>query len=85
MRVSCIAYENLRAEMGRKNIGIINIAEAVGCNRDTLARKLSKRSPIYLDEAFAIQQKVFPDHSVEYLFGTNETFGLDTDQQAANQ
>lgn len=76
MRSSCIAYENLRAEMGRKNIGITSMSKEIGCNRDTLARKLSKRSPICLDEAFAIQQKVFPECSVTYLF--------DLDQQELN-
>ncbi len=69
MARSGIAFENLRAEMARENISIKNIAEECGYNRDTLARKLSKKVPINLDEAFEIQQKFFPKHDVRYLFG----------------
>jgi len=68
MRKSNIAYTNLRAEMARLDIGIGEIAEMCGYNRDTLARKLAKKSPISLDEAFCIQQKVFPCVDIRYLF-----------------
>lgn len=68
MRVNNIAFDNLRAEMGRKNIGIVDIAKAMGFNRDTLARKLSRKSPLYLSEAFAIQQTFFPEADMRYLF-----------------
>ena len=68
MRPSNIAYNNLRVEMARANIGITYIADVCGYNRDTLARKLSKRSAIHLDDAFKIQQTVFPDLDVRYLF-----------------
>lgn len=71
MRNGNVAFDNLRAEMGRKNIGIGDIAAAIGANRDTLARKLSKKSPIYLDEAFKIQQTTFPDLDIKYLFASN--------------
>ena len=60
---SCISYENLRAEMGRKNITIKDMASLCGYNRDRLARKLSRKTPINLDEAFLIQQK-----DICYLF-----------------
>lgn len=68
MRASNVAFSNLRAEMGRKNIGVVEMANRLGCNRDTLARKLSRKSPLNLDEAFDIQQKIFPDLDVAYLF-----------------
>lgn len=70
MRKAGIAYKNLRVEMARCNIGIKDIAETCGYNRDTLARKLSKKSPINLDEAFQIQQKIFPELDIRYLFDT---------------
>lgn len=73
MRKPNIAYENLRAEMARLNIGIGDVAEGCGYNRDTLARKLSKKSPINLDEAFRIQQKFFPNSDLWYLFATAES------------
>ena len=68
MRASNIAFDNLRAEMSRKNIGVCDLAQVIGVNRDTLARKLSKRSPLNLDEAFEIQRKVFPEMDIRYLF-----------------
>ncbi|MCD8087248.1 MAG: helix-turn-helix domain-containing protein [Oscillospiraceae bacterium] len=67
MKQSHIVYPNLRAEMGRKNIGIVELAKLTNYNRDTLARKLSKKSPINLDDAFAIQQ-VFPNVDIRDLF-----------------
>ena len=65
---SCISYENLRAEMGRKNITIKDMASLCGYSRDRLARKLSKKTPLNLAEAFQIQKKVFPDKDIYYLF-----------------
>ena len=65
---SRISYENLRAEMGRKNITIKDMASLCGYSRDRLARKLSKKTPLNLAEAFQIQQKVFPDKDIYYLF-----------------
>ena len=73
MKASGIAFRNLRAEMSRENINIVDIANTLGMNRDTLARKLSKKSPIYLDEAFLIQQKVFPNLDIKYLFSEHST------------
>lgn len=68
MRTNGIAYSNLRAEMGRKGISIGEMAEAMSFNRDTLSRKLSRKSPITLEEAFSIQQRLFPELDVNYLF-----------------
>ena len=65
---SCISYENLRAEMGRKNITIKDMARLCRQSRDRLARKLSKKTPLNLAQAFQIQQKVFPDKDIYYLF-----------------
>lgn len=65
---NCIKYRNLRAEMARADIGLMDISSGLGMNRDTLARKLSGRSPLYLDEAISIQRTFFPDVDVENLF-----------------
>ena len=72
MRPSNIAFDNLRAEMSRKNIGICDLARELGVNRDTLARKLSKKSPLGLEEAFRIQQMLFPGMDIRYLFDTGQ-------------
>ena len=72
MKANKIAYRNLRAEMGRNNIGIGEMAKDLRCNRDTLSRKLSGKSPITLEEAFEIQQRFFPGEDVNYLFHTEK-------------
>ncbi len=68
MAINNIAFRNLRAEMGRRQITIRNIADTIGMNRDTLSRKLSRNSPLNLNEAFEITDKCFPDMTVEVLF-----------------
>lgn len=68
MRQAGILFPNLRAEMSRKNIGILSMAQTLGYNRDTLSRKLSGKSSIALDEAFNIQKTIFPDMDIRYLF-----------------
>lgn len=76
MRPSNVAYPNLRAEMSRKNIGVLDIARALGQNRDTISRKLSNRTKISLDEAFDIQQKFFPEFDLLYLFDPSPLGGV---------
>ena len=68
MKRNCVMYENVRVEMARKNLTILDVAQRVGMNRETLSRKLSGRSPINLNEAFNIQQKCFPNEDVRILF-----------------
>lgn len=73
MGVSNIKYTNLRVEMARKKIGVIDMSSAIGMNRDTLSRKLSGKSPLYLDEAFEIQRTLFPNSSVPELFESTDS------------
>ena len=75
MRTSNIAFANLRAEMSRRNIGVVEMARSLGWNRDTLARKLSRQSKINLDEAFLIQRTFFPELDVKYLFTEDKQKG----------
>lgn len=72
MKPNGIAYPNLRAEMARQGISIGRMAEMLSFNRDTLSRKLSRKSPLGLEEAFSIQQKLFPELDVNYLFEVDE-------------
>lgn len=68
MKRNCVMYENVRVEMARKDLTILDIAKNIGMNRETLSRKLSGRSTLNIDEAFNIQQKCFPDIDVRVLF-----------------
>lgn len=67
-RISNIAFENLRAEMGRKQITISEMSNYIGVTRDTLGSKLARKRAINLDEALCIARKFFPEHDVYYLF-----------------
>ena len=68
MKRNCVMYENIRVEMARKNLTILDIAESVGMNRETLSRKLSGKSSLSLKEAISIQTTCFPDMDVQKLF-----------------
>lgn len=68
MKRNCVIYENIRVEMARKDLTILDIAQSIGMNRETLSRKLSGRSTLNLNEAFDIQQKCFPDADIRILF-----------------
>jgi transcriptional regulator with XRE-family HTH domain len=68
MRIASVSFENLRAEMARKNITGVDISKSLNMTRDTLRNKLSRKSPLALDEACAIARIFFPDKDVRYLF-----------------
>lgn len=68
MRNSKIMFSNLRAEMARKEITIIEISKLLGVNRDTVSRKLSGKSKLYLNEAMLINKEFFPNKQLPYLF-----------------
>lgn len=68
MKRNCVIFENVRMEMARKNLTILDVAQIIGMRRETLSRKLSGRSPLRIDEAFIIQQRCFPDTDVKTLF-----------------
>lgn len=68
MRTPNIAFSNLRAEAARNGVEVKDFALAAGVNRDTMGKKLSRKSPIALNEAFAIQKTFFPNLDIAYLF-----------------
>lgn len=65
---SNIEFSNLRAEMARKGVTVQEIADLIGVNRDTVSRKLSRKSPLNLSEAFVIERTFFPGLGISYLF-----------------
>ena len=85
MPTAKIAYSNLKAEMARKNIYIQDIANILGVSRDTAGRKLSRKNPLSLDEAFVIVRSFFPDQEVCYLFSeaASETQPTNQEQKPA--
>lgn len=77
MASSNISYSNLRAEMGRSQLSIQDIAVKIGMSRDTLGRKLARKAPIALDEAFSIASLFPENNSVPYLFSEADDKGQD--------
>ena len=67
-RANHIIFGNLRAEMARRQLSIVEIANYLGVTRDTLGYKLSGKRPINLDEALRIARHFFPEYDVYYLF-----------------
>lgn len=63
-----IQFENLRIAMAVKNYTVQDLADAINVNRDTMGKKLARKSQIYLSEACDIQKKLFPEMTVEKLF-----------------
>lgn len=65
-------YPNLRAEMARKNIKSVVVAEILGISYDTMSNKMNGKSDFTRTEIFKIRDKFFPDLTLEYLFETED-------------
>ena len=61
-------YRNLLAEMARKGYNRYDVAEAIGKSYNHVRTKLLGHTPFLYDEALAIQEKLFPEHDIKYLF-----------------
>ncbi len=61
-------FPNLRAEMARKNIKYVAIAEILGISYDSVINKISGKTDFTRSEIFKIRDILFPDLSLEYLF-----------------
>ncbi len=68
MGVSNIAFENIRIEMAKNNVAVMDMAKAAGITGDMMCNKLSRQMPINLNEAFLIVTKCFPDSNIWELF-----------------
>ena len=61
-------FPNIRAEMARKGITAIEMAERLQMSRHTLTNKLYGRSEFSIADAMRIRDLFFPNCSLEYLF-----------------
>ena len=63
-------YENLKAEMSRKNLTIMDFSrdEDLDLSYETLRNKFSGKTEWNKREMFLIKKKYFPDKTIEYLF-----------------
>ena len=65
-------FPNLKAEMARKGIHQAELAEELGVTPATMSLKLTGKSKLTLDEAFAIKKHVRTRLSLDVLFATTE-------------
>lgn len=61
-------YENLKAEMGRIGITIMDISRDLNYVYETLRNKFNGNTDWQRSEMFTIKNKYFPSKSIEYLF-----------------
>lgn len=72
MEVNKLAYRNLKAEMGRKDVTIEAISKELGVHRNSVSNKINGTSSFSIEEAMRIKKKFFPDLEYCYLFQTEE-------------
>lgn len=54
--------------MKKKGVSISKVGECMDCNRDTVTRRLARKTPLSLRDAAGIRDKCFPEFTLEYLF-----------------
>ncbi len=61
-------YENLRAEIARKNMTLVDLSTATGIRYQTLSEKLRGNSQFTVKEAKAIKSALAVDMPIDELF-----------------
>lgn len=61
-------YQNLQAEMARRNVTKRDIAQALHKDGRTIRNRFNGSAPFTIPEAFAIRDQFFPGVSLDYLF-----------------
>lgn len=76
-------YPNLRAEMARQDVSAAGLAMYTGLSTASVYRRL-RDGGFSIEEAQRIQERLFPAHSIDYLFGEigGDESGQDRDVSA---
>ena len=61
-------FPTLRAEMARRGLTAVDVAEALGISSKTAYKKLSGGSPFTLNETAKVRDRYFPAMTIEELF-----------------
>ena len=61
-------FPNLRAEMARAALTIKDVADKIGVEKTWLENRLSGKTVMPIETAFAIWRECFPSISLDYLF-----------------
>ena len=66
-------YENLRGLLSMKGISIETLAKLLGVHRDTVTNKLNGESEFSYGQAELIQEALFPEYNIRFLFKRTKT------------
>ena len=66
-------YENVRVELARRNMTLVELSVATGIRYQTLSEKLRGNSELLLNEAVAIKKALDVDMPLEELFSKKVT------------
>ena len=61
-------YLNVKAELARQNLSVVDLSNKTGIRYQTLVEKLNGKYPLTLDEAKKIKAALGVDLSIEELF-----------------
>ena len=61
-------YLNVKAELARQNLSVVDLSNKTGIRYQTLVEKLNGKYPLTLDEAKSIKAALGVDISMEELF-----------------
>ena len=61
-------YENLKALLAAKGISYEVLARLLGVHRDTVTNKLNGESEFTYGQAEVIQETLFPEYNIRYVF-----------------
>lgn len=66
-------YRNLKAEMAREGLTMVDLANYLQLRYATVNEKMNGKYRFYYDEALQIKKQFFPNLSLEYLFEKDRT------------
>lgn len=66
-------FPNLKAEMARKGVTQEDVAKVVGTSVSSVNRWLTGNGGLSLANAWEIRNKMFPEHTIDYLFGPSDS------------
>lgn len=60
--------KNLKAEMVRMGITVVDLQKTIGCTEKTVRNKINQETSFSFPEAVLIRNTYFPGYRLEYLF-----------------
>ena len=65
-------YNNLKKLLAIKGMSIDAVAKLLGVHRDTVSNKLNGESEFTYGQAELIQEALFPEYNIRYIFHRDE-------------